>query len=199
MRFDRPDGGWESVDPTVGGKAFSTVESYDPETDVWVAGEDMPTPRAGVAVSAVGGKIYAIGGGTRRGDRDVSLSLVEVYDTAMNRWVPGAGMPTPRMVLCSAVVGGRIYATGGATSLGPASSQIERMRNRVPLSVVEVLDPASGRWTTDADLATPRAWHSTSIVNGKLYIIGGRSLAPDGGIVEVDGAIPAIEVYTPHR
>jgi hypothetical protein len=103
------------------------------------------------------------------------------------------------MVLSSAVVDGRIYATGGATSLGPASSQIERMRNRVPLSVVEVLDPASGRWTTDADLATHRAWHSTSIVNGKMYVIGGRSLAPDGGIVEVDGAIPGIEIYAPNH
>lgn len=199
MRFDRPDGGWESVDPTVGGKAFSTVESYDPETDVWVAGEDMPTPRAGVTVSAVGGKIYAIGGGTRRGERDVSLSLVEVFDTATNRWAPSAGMPTPRMFPCSAVVDGRIYATGGVTSLGPASSQTERMRNRVPLSVVEVLDPASGSWSTDANLATARGWHSTSFVDSRLFVIGGRGPAQDGGILEVDGALPGMEIYTPPR
>ena len=53
------------------------------------------------------------------------------------------------------------------------------------LSVVEVYDPASGRWTRGADLATARGWFSTSVVNGKVYVVGGRSLAPDGGTLGV--------------
>jgi hypothetical protein len=37
------------------------------------------------------------------------------------------------------------------------------------------------------------------VVDGQLYVIGGRSLAPDGGIVEVSGAIPGVEVYAPGK
>lgn len=173
------------------------MEVYDPETDGWAAGEDMPTPRSTLTVSAFGGKIYAVGGGVRRDEQDVAVTLMEVYDTATNRWSTAADMPTPRFVPSSGVINGRIYVTGGATSHGSTSSQEERMRSRMPLSVVEVYDPASGRWTRENDLAHPRGWLSTSAVDGKLYVIGGRSLAPDGGIVEVDGAIPGIEVYTP--
>ena len=106
-------------------------------------------------------------------------------------------MPTPRGAQPSSVVDGRIYVMGGATSHGRASSQLERMRSRTPLSVMEVYDPAGGRWTTGADLATSRGWLSTSVVNGKFYVIGGRSVAPDGGILELNGTFPGIEVYTP--
>jgi len=121
-----------------------------------------------------------------------------VYDAATNRWATASDMPTPRSVPSSSVFDGRIYVMGGIALHGQDSrSQEERMRNRTPLTVVEVYDPTNDRWTTDADPTTPRGRFSTSVVDGKLYVIGGRSLAPDGGIVEVDGAIPGLEVYTP--
>jgi hypothetical protein len=55
--YERPDGGWESIDPTATGQDFSTVEAYDPKTDTWVTRADMPTPRSHMTVSALGGKI----------------------------------------------------------------------------------------------------------------------------------------------
>jgi N-acetylneuraminic acid mutarotase len=195
--LDRPDDGRESVDPTVTGTDFSTVEVYDPQTDTWATGADMPTPRPALTASAVGGKIYTFGGQVRRGDVDETLSRVEVYDTATNGWASAADLPTPRFFPASGVIDGRIYVVGGAASHGSASSQEERMRLRTPLSVVEVYDPASGRWTTTPDLANPRGWLSASVVAGRLYVIGGRSSAPEGGILEVDGALPGIEAYTP--
>jgi N-acetylneuraminic acid mutarotase len=195
--LDRPDDGWESVDPTMAATDFSTVEVYDPETDTWATGADMPTPRPAMTASAVGGKIYTFGGVVRRGGVDVTLSRVEVYDTATNSWASATDLPTPRFFPASGVIDGRIYVVGGTASHGSASSQAELMRLRTPLSVVEVYDPGSGRWTTKAELASPSGWLSASVVDGKLYVVGGRSLAPDGGIVEVDGAIPGIDVYLP--
>jgi N-acetylneuraminic acid mutarotase len=150
------------------------------------------------SAAVVNGKIYAIGGGFRRGDVDMCLPLMEVYDTATNRWAKAADMPTPRCEPSSSVVDGRIFVMGGVTTDGrAASSQLERYRQRIPLSVVEVYDAARGRWITGADLATARGWLSTSVVNGKVYVIGGRSVAPHGGILEVDGTFPGIEVYPP--
>jgi N-acetylneuraminic acid mutarotase len=194
--FDRPESGWESFDAAVDSRDFSRVEVYDPETDRWAAREDMPTARSALTLSAVGGRIYAIGGGFRRGGRDVSLSLVEVYDTGTNRWTRTVDMPTPRFFPVSSVIDGRIWVAGGV-SQEPASTQEERMRKRAPLSVVEVYDPARGRWTTEAALATARGWFSASIVDGRIYVFGGRAPAPDGGILESSGALPGIEVYTP--
>jgi len=194
--LDRPEGGWESLDPKALAKDFSTVEAYDPATDTWAARADMPTPRSHMTVSAFGGKIYAIGGGVppRTARSGEYHSQIAVYDTATNRWAPGAELPTPRSVLSSSVIDGLIYVMGGANSRGPASSAEEILRSLRTVSVVDVYDPASGRWTRDRDLATPRGWFSTSTVNGKVYVVGGRSLASDGG---TDFTFPEIEVYTP--
>ena len=196
--YDRPEGGWESIDPTATGQDFSKVEVYDPETDTWTTRADMPTPRSHMTVSALGGKIYAIGGGARivAGRSGEWLPLLEVYDTATNRWVRAADLPTPRSVMSSSVVDGRIYVMGGL-SRGSASSAAELLRTMRTLSVVEVYDPASGRWTRGADLATARGWFSTSVVNGKVYVVGGLSLAPDAGTLGATTTFPGIEVYTP--
>ncbi|MBU4190054.1 MAG: hypothetical protein KJ886_03545 [Candidatus Thermoplasmatota archaeon] len=54
----------------------SSVEIYDPYSDTWTTSESMSTPRAYLAVSAVGGKIYVVGG-FKPGPH--VFSLVEVY------------------------------------------------------------------------------------------------------------------------
>jgi N-acetylneuraminic acid mutarotase len=199
--YDRPRGGWESIDPTATGQDFSRVEVYDPETDTWTTRADMPTPRSHMTVSALGGKIYAIGGGARivAGRSGEWLQLLEVYDTATNRWARAADLPTPRSVMSSSVVDGRIYVMGGAFSRGSASSAEELLRTMRTLSVVEVYDPASGRWTRAADLATARGWFSTSVVNGTVYVVGGQSLAPDAGTLGAKATFPGIEIYAPAR
>lgn len=198
--YDRPEGGWESIDRTATGQDFSTVEVYDPKTDTWATRADMPTPRSHMTVSALGGKIYAIGGGARivAGRSGEWLSLLEVYDTATNRWARAADLPTPRSVMASSVVDGRIYVMGGMFGRGSASSPEELLRTMRTLSVVEVYDPASGRWSRAADLATARGWFSTGVVNGKVYLVGGRSLASRGAL-GAETTFPAIEVYIPAR
>jgi hypothetical protein len=86
---------------------------------------------------------------------------------------------------------------GGTFGRGSPSSAEELLRTMRSLSVVEVYEPVSGRWTRDADLATARAHSSTSVVNGRVYVVGGLSLAPDAGTPGVKITFPGIEVYTP--
>ena len=125
--YDRPEGGWESIDPTATGQDFSTMEVYDPKTDTWATRADMPTPRSHMTVSALGGKIHAIGGRARivAGRSGEYRPLLEVYETATNRWSRAADLPTPRSVMSSSVVDGRIYVMGGAFHRGPTSSTEE--------------------------------------------------------------------------
>jgi N-acetylneuraminic acid mutarotase len=102
-------------------------------------------------------------------------------------------------VQSSVVIEGRIYVMGGVVGRGPTSSTEELMRTLRTLSVVEVYDPRTGRWTRAADLAASRGWFSASVVNGKVYVLGGRSLAPDGDRPAGDFTFPGMEVYTPTR
>jgi N-acetylneuraminic acid mutarotase len=199
--YDRPEGGWESIVKTATGQDFSNVEVYDPKTDTWATRADMPTPRSHMTVSALGGRIYAIGGGARiaAGLSAEYRPVLEVYDTATNSWAQAADLPTPRTVMSSSVVDGRIYVMGGAFHRGPTSSTEELVRTMRTLSVVEIYDPASGRWTKGADLATARGWFTTSALNGRVYVVGGRSVAFDAGTLRATTTFPGIEVYTPAR
>ena len=49
------------------GDVYGEHEVYDPTTDRWTAGTDLPTPRHGLASAVLGERWYVIGGGTRAG------------------------------------------------------------------------------------------------------------------------------------
>ena len=102
-----------------GRRTLSTVEAYDPATDIWTEKADMPTPRWGLSTSVVNGKIYAIGGAG-----GPSLSTVEAYDPATDTWTREPDdMPTPRGSLSTSAVDGRIYAIGGGPDWNVASAE----------------------------------------------------------------------------
>jgi len=41
---------------------FRTHEAYDPKSNSWQRLPPMPTPRHGLAVAEIGGRIYAVSG-----------------------------------------------------------------------------------------------------------------------------------------
>ena len=66
----------------------STVECYNPATNVWAAVAPMATARFRHGVATVGGFLYAVGGNTQ--------STVECYNPATNVWAVVAPMATAR-------------------------------------------------------------------------------------------------------
>ncbi|MEV2665509.1 kelch repeat-containing protein, partial [Paenibacillus larvae] len=118
----------------------------------WAAGADMPTARDDLTSSAVGDKIYVIGG---FGGRD----KLEIYDTTTNTWTAGADMPTARSDLTSSAVGDKIYVIGGFDGSF--------------LSNLEIYDTATNTWTIGADMPTARDDLTSSAVGDKIYVIGG--------------------------
>jgi len=151
-------------------RALSTVEEYDPATDMWIAKANMPTPRGQVALAVVNEKIYAIGGGSIDGILSaVVCSTVEMYDTQTDTWTPRAEMPTPRTFLSASVVNGKIYAIGGAwlEKVGDVGKAF---------STVEVYNPVQDTWLKSADMPTQRWGLSTAVVKGKIYAVGGTTI-----------------------
>jgi N-acetylneuraminic acid mutarotase len=141
------------------------VEAYDPATDTWTKKADMPTSRSPSAIAVVDGIIYVIGG---YGVDDEVLSVVEAYDPATDKWTKKADMPTARYNAGACVVDGRIYVSGGC---------IEWTNERPCVPTVEVYDPATDNWTQVSDMPLPKYMHSASVVDGKMYIIGGMNNA----------------------
>lgn len=158
-------------------EALGIVEMYDPATNTWTRVSDMQMARALLSTGVVHGKLYAIGGPL---PGEVATPVVEEYDPATDTWTPKADMPTERWGLATSTVDGMIYAIGGAS--GFAS-----------YSVVEAYDPATDTWTQrrNMDIEEPgdraRWGLATSVVNGKIYAIGGASdvRAPHTGIGRV--------------
>jgi hypothetical protein len=153
------------------------------QVDTWIKKADMPTARLALSVSAVNGKIYAIGGlvpGFGNGGLK-GTSATEVYDPATDTWTAKSPMPTPRGWLHdNAVVNGQIYIIGGAPD------------NLHVVSTTEAYDPATDTWTAKSPMPTPRGWFSTSVVDGKIYAIGGTIY--DGTTYRV---FSTVDMYNP--
>jgi N-acetylneuraminic acid mutarotase len=127
----------------------------------WSSLAVMPTARGGLGVATVNGKIYAIGGF----DGNTALSVNEEFTPALNTWTAMAPMPTARSGFAVAVYDGKIYCIGG--TVGPIGDNNGYVGN------VEVYDPSTDTWQTEASMPTPRADLTANVVNGKIYLIGG--------------------------
>jgi len=134
----------------------------------------------------VNGKIYAIGGGAASGGSysgAKTFSTVEAYDPATDTWTTKSEMPTARGFHSANVVDGRIYVIGGTA--GPA------YETSTCILTVEVYEPATDTWTQKGDIPASRGAGFTSVVDGKIYAMGGY-----GGARRVDEYDPVTDTWT---
>jgi N-acetylneuraminic acid mutarotase len=169
----------------IGGRATETLTTeYEPLTDTWTTKTPMPTARFAHSTSVVDGKIYAIGG--VRAAYNSPLSIVEEYDPVTDSWTTKALMPTTRFGHATSVVDGKIYAIGG----GGSSALWGSFRH-----AVEAYDPITDTWSRKADMPTARIFFSTSVVDGKIYAIGG-ALVTKAGLSTVEVYDPSTDTWT---
>lgn len=134
---------------------------YDPSSDTWTQGADMPTPRAALTANFINDKLYAVGG-TNNGAN--ALSTLEQYDPSTNTWEELPSMPTARQHLSSAVIDGELYVAGGRIS-GPATN----------VDAFEAYDPASQSWTLLESMPSERGGLAAAAIGNELYVFGGES------------------------
>ncbi len=191
----------------VGGGDRSSVKAdadvYDPGTGAWTAlsplpnvgPKDKPDKKSGLAVVAIGGTIYAIGGRNSPdgpcSPKDTSgiLSTVEKYDVASDSWSQAA--PLPKVLfgghrqknpglsdMGAAVVNGKIWIFGGCTV--KSSGQLSLTDQ------VSVYDPSTDTWTADVGqigglpqgIEGVAGFSQVAAIGTTVYIIGGY-VGPD--------------------
>jgi N-acetylneuraminic acid mutarotase len=127
----------------------------------WSTKARLLTERAEVAVAAVNGMIYVLGGQTLG---TPASKLNQEYDSATDRWRDRA--PLPRGMSHIGAVGfkGKVYAIGGFT-------------NNVHVGALDLAleyDLATDTWRQLAPLSSPRGSVGVAVVDGKIHAIGGR-------------------------
>ena len=143
----------------------------------------MPRPAHHAALAAANGKIYVIGGFVPPKDTAIPvggawepIDNAWEYDPAADSWKSLPPLPGKRGSAIAAEVGGKIYVIGGATTTEGSKDPFFSFfgPSRV-LGTNEVYDPATNKWESRRPMSVPRNHAFSGVVNGKIYVIGGRT------------------------
>jgi N-acetylneuraminic acid mutarotase len=170
-------GGWGD------GKARGVNYEYDPATDRWTKKSPMPRPAHHAAVTAVNGKIYAFGGFVAPANTPIPVGaawepIADAWEftPTTDSWKPLAPLPGKRGSAIAAEVGGKIYVIGGATTMeGSKDPFFTAFGPARVLGTNDVYDPATNTWESRNPMSVPRNHAFSGVVNGKIYVIGGRT------------------------
>lgn len=161
-----------------GWKPKGLVYEYDPAGDAWTRKRDMPLPSHHLGVTELNGKIYVLGGFKYPDDGKPGWQPIDnawEYDPANDSWTALAPMPSKRGSPVAAVADGKIYVIGGATTQpGSDDIAIDPGRPHRAVGTNEVYDPESNTWETVSPMPTARNHAAVGVVDGKIYVIGGR-------------------------
>ena len=146
------------------------IDIYDPATDAWRPGPDLPGAETHIGVATVGRDIIVVGGfsGTfSNGPRPPDIADVWRWNAADAAWNPGPPLPSARAAFACALVGNQLHVAGG---LGPdgASDAPEHFVWDI------TADPATAAWVTAAPLLDARNHGGGAALGGSFYAVAGR-------------------------
>jgi N-acetylneuraminic acid mutarotase len=156
--------------PLLAGCLGATTSSSAP-VDVatpgtWTSLAPLPTPRQEVAVAALRGHVWVIGG---FGAAAEPTATVESYDPATNAWTAQTPLPDAVHHAAAVTVGDRLFVLGGYTG--------GRVRWE-PVGDVWEWSEARGRWEARASMPTPRGALAVAVLNGRIHALGGAQRDP---------------------
>ncbi len=139
------------------------VQVYDPATDAWSRGPDLPRPVHHANAAVVDGVIYVVG--ALEGLSFAPLADVWSWDPNSDAlvWASHAPLPRLRGAAVTGVLGGSIVVAGGLA--GGA------------VAWVDTYTPALDQWQARADLPAPRDHACGGVLGDALVVAGGRQAA----------------------
>lgn len=134
---------------------------YDPKTDSWKNLSPLPTPRHGLDMVSINGKIYVIGGMGDKLSMWNSLNVVEEYDPITDSWSKKQSSPIPRDGYAYSAQNNKIYLFGGWIS---DSQQTDS---------TWVYNINSDTWTNSTKTPFKTGACAYATINSKIYLFGG--------------------------
>lgn len=183
----------------IGGLGFGSagkLQIYDPVTDMWTVGKDLPWAGGSVSTALIDGKIYAAGGIVG----NTTVDNCAVYNRALDLWTPVAAMPSGkgRNHAASGTDGERFFIFGGR---GNGSGDGNWVANG--FDDVQIYDPVTDTWeasfdvgSTLAPLPQRRGGMGKAVWwKGEFYVFGGETLSDPGATL--NNVFGRVDVYDP--
>lgn len=146
------------------------VQLYDGAADKWRSGPPLPEPLAYGAFEQSGGALEIFGGA---GGESVVRHIWKI-DAALKRWVRAGETPADVLLGRAARVGRRVFLFGGCADV----ADLTRCSSAVWMREDE------GPWRQVAELAAgPVALSASAVLNGRVFLFGGCSMASPGQLV----------------
>lgn len=134
-----------------------------------------PVPREHLAATALGGRVYVLGG--RKAGYDTNLDTVQAFDPVKRLWATLAPLPHPRGGTAAAAIGGKIVSVGGEEQEGT-------------IAPVYALDVRTGAWSSLPALPTPRHGLGAVALRGRVWVVAG---GPQPGLT-VSGTVESLDM-----
>ena len=138
-------------------KLQSTVQRYNPDTNLWQDVPPLSSPRSRVCAVADGRYLYAIGGCDATGQ---FLDIVERFDPRNNTWDNLPSTLVKRANAGGAAIKQKVFIFGGLR---------EETRDSDPC---EMYDPTTRMWSGIPSLAAPRFFASAVSFKGQIFVVG---------------------------
>ncbi|XP_060062953.1 kelch domain-containing protein 8B-like [Ylistrum balloti] len=141
------------------GEPLDSCEHYNAAKRKWNTLNSMPTKRAAPACGVVKDKIVAIGG---VGISQDPVDAVEVYCISSKKWTVMESLVRPLLGLSLVVKDDLVYVVGGMSD------------DSNPRSSLLSYDVEENKWRDYPQMNVERYATFSFLINGKLYVIGGR-------------------------
>ncbi len=177
------------------GGSEGKVQIFDPYTQVWTLGADIPFATGSASTALINGKVYLAGGIIGA----MTVSSAAVFDPATNSWTSIAPMPQGRNHAAASTDGIRFYVFGGR---GPGSG--DGNFEAEGFDDTQIYDPATNIWVSSGDAGSTLAplpqkrggMGKAAFLGGEFYVIGGETV-PSGTGQVAGNVYNRVDVYNP--
>ena len=176
------------------GLTSAAFEVYDAKNSQWQELAPLPAPRHHVTPAVVNNRLYAIGGFDGAFPNWEMKSDTFIYDIKTNAWSLGTPLPEPQGEHVVAVVGNKIHIIGGRVKGKSGGGHFDAYDDT---SAHYIYDVTNDTWTTGKPAPTARNSAAAAVIDGLIYVVGGRQ-----NVVQKDGKqlqqnLGTLEVYDP--
>jgi N-acetylneuraminic acid mutarotase len=182
----------------LGAGSEGKVQIYDPATNRWSLGADMPFAAGSSSSAVISGRVYVAGGIIS----STSTPRAARYDPLKNTWTELPPMPAARNHAASGTDGRRLYIFGGR---GPGSGDSNTVANG--FDTVQIYDPVRNLWLSSGAATSsagsslrplPQARGGTGkalFYRGNFYVMGGETVTGAGATP--NHVYDRVDVYNP--